>query len=227
MIRQLKQPLRTIFAIVVTGVVLAASWYIPPLVPLPKDGFVPSSLVTHLIMALGTLGFIAWFGKRDFAAFSFTMGTWRFRWTILLWVLPMAALSTIGALISPGESGPGPASDLNPLQCIVFVWIVASAFEEFLTRGLLQTLLYRNWTAKHARHWFFSLPVIISGLFFGAMHLVLVKRMGAGVAPIIVLTTLLGFVTARYRERYNSVIPAIIIHALFNIGGMLPAWLLT
>jgi membrane protease YdiL (CAAX protease family) len=38
---------------------------------------------------------------------------------------------------------------------------------------------------------------------------------------------LLGIVAGYNREKTGSLIPAIIIHALFNIGGMLPMWLLT
>jgi membrane protease YdiL (CAAX protease family) len=45
--------------------------------------------------------------------------------------------------------------------------------------------------------------------------------------PVIVLTTLLGLVAGYYREKTGSLIPAIIIHALFNVGGMLPMWLLS
>ena len=56
------------------------------------------------------------------------------------------------------------------------------------------------------------------------MHIVAIDKMGP---PVIVLTSLLGIVAGYYREKTGSLIPAIIIHALFNIGGMLPMWLLT
>jgi membrane protease YdiL (CAAX protease family) len=39
------------------------------------------------------------------------------------------------------------------------------------------------------------------------------------------LTTCPGLVTARYREKTGSLFPAIIIHVLFNIGGMLLLWM--
>jgi membrane protease YdiL (CAAX protease family) len=66
------------------------------------------------------------------------------------------------------------------------------------------------------------MPVLVSGLFFGSMHIVLVKSMGLAAIPIIVLAVFLGLVAARYRERMGSLLPAIIVHALFNVGGMLP-----
>jgi membrane protease YdiL (CAAX protease family) len=71
-----------------------------------------------------------------------------------------------------------------------------------------------------------SMPVVVSGLLFGAMHLVLVKQMGPGAIPLILLTTCLGLVVAHYREKMGSLLPAIIIHALFNIGGSLPLWVI-
>jgi membrane protease YdiL (CAAX protease family) len=68
------------------------------------------------------------------------------------------------------------------------------------------------------------LPVLFSGLYFGLMHVVAINKLGP---PVIVLTTLLGLVAGYYREKTGSLIPAIIIHALFNIGGMLPMWVLS
>ncbi len=45
-------------------------------------------------------------------------------------------------------------------------------------------------------------------------------------APLILLVTFLGLVAAHYREKTGSLLPAISIHALFNIGGSLPLWVM-
>ena len=66
----------------------------------------------------------------------------------------------------------------------------------------------------------------MSALFFGAMHLVLVKLMGLAAVPVILLAVFLGLVAARYRETTGSLLPPIIVHALFNIGGTLPLWVI-
>jgi membrane protease YdiL (CAAX protease family) len=50
--------------------------------------------------------------------------------------------------------------------------------------------------------------------------------MGLAAVPIILVVVFLGLVAARYRERTGSLLPAIIVHALFNIGGTLPLWVL-
>ncbi len=47
---------------------------------------------------------------------------------------------------------------------------------KMLTRGLLQTLISDDYAVAGGRYKF-SMPVVVSGLFFGAMHLVLIVPM--------------------------------------------------
>lgn len=108
---------------------------------------------------------------------------------------------------------------------MVFVWVYASVCEEVLTRGLLQSSI-GSWGGGSGTSSGFSVPVVVSGLFFGAMHLVLIESMGSVAVVPIVLATLLGFLAAHYRETTGSLIPAIIVHVLFNVGGMLPGWVI-
>jgi membrane protease YdiL (CAAX protease family) len=135
-------------------------------------------------------------------------------------------LSIVSAVASSGGHGTGGPFELTKLQIVVFVWIYASICEETLTRGLLQTLLKGDARVGAAATRWLSMPVIVSALFFGAMHLVLVKSMGPSAVPVILLAVFLGLVAARYRERTGSLLPAIIVHALFNIGGTLPLWVI-
>ena len=58
------------------------------------------------------------------------------------------------------------------IETILTVWIWSSICEEVLTRGLIQGFLNYQ---KKLRFLKLSLPVWISGLFFGAMHLSLLK----------------------------------------------------
>ena len=194
------------------------------LLTLQRDGFVPGSFLTHSLM-LGLSVLIIWmFHQRRFADFGFTRGTYRFHPKILLWALPLAVFSLLSAFAPGPSKSPGMLADWSKLQLVLFVWIYASICEEVLTRGLLQTLLTRRFgTAPKARR--LSSPVVISALFFGAMHVVLIPSMGRAAAAPIVLTTLLGLLAGWYRERTGSLIPAIIVHALFNVGGMLPEWI--
>jgi len=72
-----------------------------------------------------------------------------------------------------------------------------------------------------------SLPVIISALFFGLSHLALLT-MGTDVRFVILVVAfamVVGFLTAYYREKTGSLIPAILIHIVANMGGTAAGWL--
>lgn len=218
------RPLRIVFALGLSAAVALIALYLGQVVPVPSGGFLPTSFITHSAMLLLSI-FIIWIlsGRRP-GLYGFTRGTYRFRPTILLWALPTAVLSILGMLATGGPDAAAASDGRTELQLVLFVWIYASICEEALTRGLLQTLLSGDSGAGvRRRRW--SMPVVLSGLFFGLMHLVLIDSMGPAAVVPIVLATLLGFLAARYRETTGSLIPAIIVHALFNVGGMLPGWI--
>jgi CAAX protease family protein len=216
---------RIVCGVAVSAVVAVLALYAGHVVPMPKSGFVPASFITHSVMLVLSLIIIRFIPRASFADFGFTTRGYRFRPTILLWVLPTAVLSSLAVVASGGAKAPGPAAGLSHLQLLVFVCFYASVCEEVLTRGLLQTLVAGE-GPRASRPKRLSTPVVASGLFFGAMHLALIPSMGPAAAAPIVLATFLGFVAAHYRESTGSLIPAILIHALFNVGGMLPQWLL-
>ncbi len=219
------RPLKVALGLAVSAAVALVALYAGQVAPLSDDGFVPSSFVTHSVMLALSIGIIRLACRRRLADFGFTRGTYRFRPTILLWVLPTAVLSLLSTVVSGGPEPTDVLVGRAELQLVIFVWVYASICEEALTRGLLQTLISGDSRArpKAAR---FSMPVVVSGLLFGAMHLVLIDSMGPMAAVPVVLATLLGFLAARYREVTGSLIPAMIVHALFNVGGMLPGWII-
>ena len=211
--------------IAISAAVALGALYVGWLVKLPEDGFVPGSFVTHSVMLVAAVALIRLWSGRSFADFGFTRGTYRFRPRILLWVLPTAVLSSLAALVPTPGGTERVVTGQTQLQLVLFVWFYASVCEEVLTRGLLQSLVTGSSGGGGAPARF-SMPVMVSGLFFGAMHLVLIDSMGSSAAVPIVLATLLGFLAARYRETTGSLIPAIVVHALFNVGGMLPGWVM-
>jgi membrane protease YdiL (CAAX protease family) len=158
--------------------------------------------------------------------YGLAKGEFRLTPRIFLWVIPTAVLSVIGFFASRAGAEVKGGFGLSPLQGVIFVWIYASTSEEIFTRGLLQSFLspLTRYGINLSRRVRLSFPVLFSGLHFGLMHIVAIDKMGP---PVIVLTSLLGIVAGYYREKTGSLIPAIIIHALFNVGGMLPMWLLT
>ncbi|OQX93014.1 MAG: hypothetical protein B6D58_00175 [candidate division Zixibacteria bacterium 4484_95] len=112
--------------------------------------------------------------------------------------------------------------DYSFIQIMIFVWIYASICEEVLTRGLIQGCLEpltKFGFSVFKLH--ISLPVLISALFFAFMHIMLLTTgMGNATVFIIVLFAfILGIIAGYYRQKTESLIPAIIVHMFFNIGG--------
>jgi len=206
--------------------VALAAMFAARLVGVPPASFFPPSFVTHSVMLALSVAAMSLISKGRLDLYGITRGTYKFNPRIVMWVLPTAVLSLASTVASPGGQGTGGPFELTKSQIVVFVWVYASISEETLTRGLLQTLLSRNAQVGAAAPRRLSMPVLVSGLFFGSMHIVLVKSMGLAAVPVILLAVFLGLVAARYRERTGSLLPAIIIHALFNIGGMLPLWVI-
>ena len=87
---------------------------------------------------------------------------------------------------------------------ILTVWIWSSICEEVLTRGLIQGFMKYQTNIKFLK---LSLPVWISGIFFGAMHLLLLKmNMDIWLVSFIVFnTTTVGLLAAYYREKTNCI----------------------
>ncbi|HDS09073.1 MAG TPA: CPBP family intramembrane metalloprotease [Firmicutes bacterium] len=118
-----------------------------------------------------------------------------------------------------GFSGSGESSHL---ELIFLIWLQASICEEIMYRGAIQGFLeplrYFGFGFKRL---FLSLPVIISAILFGAMHLFLFTT-GMDTYSILIIVfsgIILGLIAGFQREKTGSLIPAIIIHACFNIGG--------
>ncbi len=111
------------------------------------------------------------------------------------------------------------------IQTILTVWIWSSICEEVLTRGLIQGIMNNHTQIKFIR---LSVPVWISGLFFGMMHLSLLKTdMDIWFVSFIVFnTTVLGLLAAFYREKTKSIYPAIFLHFLANVLGSVPAMIM-
>ncbi|MGC9158000.1 MAG: CPBP family intramembrane glutamic endopeptidase [Terracidiphilus sp.] len=192
--------------------------YAARFVHLPPGSFVPLPSVMQTIFLFLSLAAMWLISRGRLAEFGLTRGTYTFNLRILWWVLPVAVLSLLGAIASPHARA---FIDLTKTQTIVFVWLYSSFCEETLVRGLLQTLLARSAGAAGRG---MSMPVLVSGLFFGAMHLMLIRLIGVGAIPIVLMATYLGLVAAHYREKTGSLLPAILLHVLFNIAGTLPMW---
>jgi len=170
-------------------------------------------------------------GKGKLSEFGFRKGD-RINYKKMAW---LSFLISIGCLViviifniihhSIHKSPPEAFEPDTFINTILFVWLWSSICEEVLTRGLMQGYLM---PLANRQFKFFkiriSLPVLITALFFSGMHSTLLSK---GMSPlfvsgILVNTFILGIVAGWYREKSRSLIPAILIHIIFNIGGSLP-----
>jgi len=219
-----RNSIKPILAIALTAAVFVASRYAASFVPLPPGSFIPRTSVMQTIFLVFCIAAMLLISKGRLASFGFTRGTYIFSPRILWWVLPAAVFPIVGAIVSRGGPSAAGPFEFTKVQWILFIWLYSSFCEEVLVRGLLQTLLSNAAPAGAAARRWLSMPVVVSGLFFGAMHLVLIQRMGPQAIPIVLMVTYLGLVAAHYREKTGSLLPAILLHVLFNIVGILPFW---
>ncbi|MCX6640621.1 MAG: CPBP family intramembrane metalloprotease [bacterium] len=189
----------------------------------------PNSLVTHTLMLTISLLSIAYLSNGKFKTYGFSLGSYRFKPTILLWLIPTGILSLLQFVASRMGVPHQNPFDYTVLQTILLIWIYASICEEVFVRGLLQGYLspLQKYKVTLFKKWPLSLPVILGALFFGSMHIVLWTKIGRRALVPMVLATLLGVVVGYYREKTGSLVPAVMIHAMFNIGGSLPFWILS
>lgn len=174
-------------------------------------------LVFKTLLAGLTILVITLILRRNLSDFGFKKGKSYKKFKIMLPGLILGALATVLILISPAQGNPA-IKNFNLLQLILFIWIYSSLTEEIFCRGFIQSYLT---PLKDYRIEQYSLPVFISAVVFGLIHLSLIV-LGADIYSIILtvgFTFVLGLYAGKFREIYDSLWPAFWVHMAFNIGG--------
>lgn len=218
---------RTFLCFVMAASIAALSLGAPQVLNLPGSPSLPRSFFTHTLILLLSLAAMMWLSKGKLSQYGLTVGTFRFSAKYLLWLLPTAVISIFETIGSRGDPTPTSSLPFSPLTVVLFVWIYASISEEIFVRGLVQSYLslFSQYRIKMPNQRSISFAVCFGAVFFGLMHVVLWPRLGPAALVPIAFATLLGFIAGYYREATGSVLPAIVIHALFNIGGTVPGWI--
>ena len=191
-----------------------------------------SSLLTtqglELVLALLAIGIL---GKGRFSDYGFRLPRIASfsLWVLVKWVLialtamGMGAIATLAISLSGGSGNPV-VKQLSFPQIVLFIWVFSSIIEEILTRGFIQGHLSPlNEMSVGMLLFRVSVPTLAGALFFGAMHFALLLS-GADILTtviIVIFTFSLGLLAGHQRAKSGSLIPAIILHALANIGGIL------
>ena len=188
---------------------------------LMQSKFWLGGFINHALMLIISLALILALSKGRISTYGFKI-TEKFRFKETVIVGFIAGLIITGSALILPINAPPLVQKFSFLQSVIFGWIWASICEEVLTRGLIQG--YLSSLSQYGPSLFklrISLPVFISALLFGFMHLGLLMTGLDGFSVVMIASSafLLGLVAGHYREKTESIVPAIIIHMLFNISG--------
>jgi membrane protease YdiL (CAAX protease family) len=203
-----------LLATLLLGLVLfAAAAAVPPL--LGFDGLTypwMPQVLTKILMLIEAAVLIA-VSRRPAAEFGFRRGHGPSAGLITMAVV-LGALMSVLVLIAGLEGLQRLMKGHTFLQIVLAIWIWSSVVEEIFVRGWLQTTLESRGASPRAQ-------ILLSGAFFGAIHLSLLVLgvHAATVAVIVIATFLLGLICATLRQRTGSLVAPIVAHIGFNVGG--------
>ncbi len=219
---------RTVVTLIVAIVIAVAALILPKLF---ITGIIPRLATTQGVELVLSLLAIVVLGKGRFADYGFRLPRRDgssidalLRWLpVGLAAMALGAVAT-GATLITGAGGNPVIKQLSFPQIILFIWIFSSTIEEIFTRGFLQGHLTPAMPGS-IRLLFFRIETaaFISAVFFAMMHLsLLVSGVDLKTIVIILLFTFsVGLVAGHQRARTGSLIPAIAVHMLANIGGVI------
>jgi membrane protease YdiL (CAAX protease family) len=141
--------------------------------------------------------------------FGFSIPKFRYVGLAVILGLPLALAACWLSHLFPSKS-PIDTSEFPLWMLWLYFGVGASIQEEVIFRGLLQSFLEQRWMT----HSFPSPAVLFTAVLFGIVHL--------GSGPIVLSgAVVLGLVAGELRRRSGSLLPAVIVHALFNVPGAL------
>lgn len=198
---------------IVVFVVAASAAHLLPQGLRDAQPWLPQALLKTLLV-VASLGLMRTM-RRPFAAFGFRRASRSSKRWIAAGV-GLGALTTV-VVLGLGLQGMQGVLEGYTFPMIVFwIWLVSSVSEEIFVRGWFQSAIAMGGVAQRT-------AVILSGAVFGAMHLSLLVYgvEPASVGVIVTATFLLGILCAWLRATRDSLVPAILAHIAFNVGGMI------
>lgn len=225
----MKNNARLLYGLLITVLIFVIATLAGSKVSLNSD-FFPKSFLTHSVMLV--LSIVVIVGLKIIVPFRIAWP--RFKTILkpaffgLLTAIVINILLTALTLATGGKPEAHPLLEAStPLQTFLFIFIYASLAEEMLLRGFLQNILsplsvrgIRVFRQK------LSLPVIISAVVFGLIHLILLTTGASGlfVTRIVIFTTVLGLFAGYYQEKHNNFTHAVIVHMAGNLMGLVAAF---
>ncbi len=176
----------------------------------PALGAVPLIIGVSLAIALALIFALA---RRPAGVAEFGLASAQLRYIGMAVVigLPLALIAAWLGHLFPAKSPISTAGFPAWAPWLCF-GLGASVQEEVIFRGLVQSILARGWPTPPGR--WLSAAVVITAVLFGVVHL----DSGPAVALAAVA---LGLVAGELRRRSGSLLPAIVVHALFNLPDLI------
>lgn len=172
-----------------------------------------------------------WKTDRSWAKWGFTRPnphvSW---WTVILSGGVIGAVATATLILSHAKGLSWLMRDFGFLGVVVWIWFYSSLTEEIFTRGWFQGMLAPVQERQiQIGPLALPVPVLLSGILFGTLHLSLLMTPTdtATVVILVTATTLLGVLAAWFRHLTQSLYPAIVTHIAFNIGSFVGGVLVT
>jgi membrane protease YdiL (CAAX protease family) len=219
---------RLVYGLAITLIIFVIATIAGRFLPLGST-FFPDSVITHTVMLTFSVAVIISLKM----IVPFRIAWPRFKTILkpiffgLLTAIVINLLLTALTLATGGKAEVHPLLEASsPLQTFLFIFIYASLAEEVLLRGFLQNILsplsVRGIRIFRIR---LSLPVIISAVVFGLIHLILLASGVSGlfVIRVVIFTTVLGIFAGYYQEKYNNFAHAVIVHMAGNLMGLVAA----
>lgn len=187
-----------------------------PVLHLPMAYVPPTIILVSAMLALALMLVLQRRVRLTFADFGLRWPKWRHLVVAIVIAVPSAVV--VNALLAQVHE-PSPLADLSiapPLAWLYF-GLGAPLQEELIFRGLVQTVLARDLSASVAITARAGIVAMAgAAVLFGLVHL--------AVGPCTAAAALvLGLLAGDLRRRSGSLIPAIVIHAIFNLPGLLMA----
>ncbi len=146
------------------------------------------------------------------AEFGFRLPQGKYVWWCLGIGAVLGFVAGYATYLFPAKP-PYDVSKLAPLVLVLYFVVSASIQEETIFRGLVQTIVARFFT-QNIKLFGFAVgsEVAIVAVLFCLIHIPEGPAVGVGALA-------LGLVAGEFRRRSESLIPAILVHTLFNISS--------
>jgi membrane protease YdiL (CAAX protease family) len=197
-------------------VVYIPAFFIAASLHLTTDAMVPTVIAITLVLACVLMGVAihrGWLGADDF---GWQWPPYRYLLYALLIAVPLSAVIAL-IQIHIGESGSLDGLHLAPWQLYLCFGLGAPVQEEAIFRGLLQSSLAKSLASRPAQIAAHGLVASLAvAVLFGAIHL----KVGVFTA---LAALILGVLAGELKRRSGSLLPSMVCHAIFNLGGLLLA----